>query len=100
MLVERLLPGLQFIDRQLVAAADLFERNQPTANRGNNLGFAVGHPAFRSWFGKIDHLQVRSLGPNAGACPSRARTATYREIVAAAEFEASTCAALDYTQFA
>jgi hypothetical protein len=46
----------------------------------------------RSSLGAIPRAQCR-------ACPSRARTAAYREIVAAAEFEASTCARLDYTQF-
>jgi hypothetical protein len=63
-LVKRCLPGKQFIGRQLVAAASLFQRNQATANRGNNLGFAASTPTVRFRLGKIGDRQARSLWPN------------------------------------
>jgi hypothetical protein len=43
-LVDRLLPGAEFIDCQRVAATRLFERKQSNANRGNNHGFPLRYP--------------------------------------------------------
>ena len=62
--VIRFPPREQFIDRQFVVVAGLFERNQSTAHRDNNLGLVTGRPAFHSRWGKIGHTQWRSVGPN------------------------------------
>ena len=56
-LVDRLLPGTEFIDGQRVAAACLLERKQTTANRGYNLGFATRHPTLRSRWWQIGDRQ-------------------------------------------
>ena len=45
-LVDRELPGKEFVDRQRVAAAGLLEREQAAANRGNDFGLAADHPPF------------------------------------------------------
>ena len=56
-LVDRLLPGTEFIDGQRVAAARILERKQTTANRGNNLGFPTRHPTFCSLWRQIGDRQ-------------------------------------------
>jgi hypothetical protein len=62
-LVDRLLPGTEFIDGQRVAAARLLERKQTTANRGNNLGFPIRHPTFCSPGGKSAIVSGEPSGP-------------------------------------
>src|SRR5271166_1054970 len=64
MLVDRLLPGTEFIDGQRVAAAGLLERKQTTANRGNNLGFPIRHPTFCSLWRQIGDRQRRTVRPD------------------------------------
>src|SRR5437762_13463650 len=43
-LVDRELPRQEFVDGQGVATASLFKRQQATANRGNDFGFAADDP--------------------------------------------------------
>jgi len=47
-LIDRVLPGEEFLDRQRLTAARLFERKQSAANRSDNFGLAANHPTFRS----------------------------------------------------
>ena len=63
-LVDRILPGTEFIDRQRVAAARLLKRKQTAANRGNNLGFPMRHPTFCSLWRQIGDRQRRTVRPN------------------------------------
>ena len=45
-LIDRELPGEEFIDCQRVAAAGLFKREKPAANRSNDLGLTANDPPF------------------------------------------------------
>src|SRR5487761_607959 len=47
MLVDRVLPGQEFLDRQRIAAARFFERQQSAANGGNYFRFAADAPTLR-----------------------------------------------------
>jgi hypothetical protein len=44
--VDRTLPGVEFLDRQLVSSADFLEAYHASAHRVDDYGFAPGHPAF------------------------------------------------------
>src|SRR5215469_11697292 len=46
MLIDRELPGEEFVDSQRVAAAGFFEREKPAANRSNDLGLTANDPPF------------------------------------------------------
>jgi hypothetical protein len=52
-LIDRKLPGQEFVDRQRVAAASLLKGEQAAADRGNNLGLASNNPPFGSGCGQI-----------------------------------------------
>ena len=52
-LVDRELPGQEFVDRQRVAAAGLFERKQAAADRGNDFGLAADDPPFGAGRGQV-----------------------------------------------
>src|SRR6266700_1322799 len=47
-LVDGILPGQEFLDRQRIAAARFVEREQPAAHGSNHLGLAPDDPAFRA----------------------------------------------------
>jgi hypothetical protein len=53
MLIDRELPGQEFVHRQRVAAASLLEGEQAAANRGNDFGLAADYPPFGSGRGQI-----------------------------------------------
>src|ERR1700693_1532816 len=46
--LDRILPGQEFLDRQGVAAACLFERQEPPAHGGHHLGLAPDDPGSRA----------------------------------------------------
>jgi hypothetical protein len=41
-----MLPGVEFLYRQLVSSADFLEANHASAHSVDDYGFAPGHPAF------------------------------------------------------
>lgn len=53
MLVDRELPGQEFIHGQSVAAAGFFKGEKAAAHSGNNLGFAADNPPFGAGRWKI-----------------------------------------------
>jgi len=46
MLVDRELPGQEFIDSQRITAAGFLKREETTANSGDNLGLTSDDPTF------------------------------------------------------
>src|ERR1700678_1937641 len=64
MAVDRVLPGEEFFDRKRIAAAGLFEREQATAHRRNDLRLATNHPALGSGRGEIGDRKRASIGPD------------------------------------
>jgi hypothetical protein len=63
-LVDRLLPGVEFIDGQRVAATRLFQRKQSNANRGNNHGFPLRYPTFCFLWRQIGDRRHRTVWPD------------------------------------
>jgi hypothetical protein len=53
MLINRKLPGKEFVDSQRVAAAGLFEGKQAAADCGNDFGFTPNNPPFGAGRGQI-----------------------------------------------
>jgi hypothetical protein len=53
MLIDRKLPGKEFVDGQSVAAAGLFEGKQAPADCGNDFGFTANNPPFGAGRGQI-----------------------------------------------
>jgi hypothetical protein len=52
-LVDRKLPGEEFIDRQRIAAAGFLKGEKATAHSGDDLSFAADDPPFGSGRGQI-----------------------------------------------
>jgi hypothetical protein len=52
-LIDRELPGKEFVDGQRVAAAGLLEGEQAAANRGNDFGLTADNPPFGPGRGQI-----------------------------------------------
>jgi hypothetical protein len=52
-LVDRELPGEEFVDCQRIAAAGFLKRQKATADGGDNFGFAADDPPFGSGRGQI-----------------------------------------------
>ena len=63
-LVDRILPGKEFFDRQGVAAARFFQRQQSATNGGDDFGLAANHPALRSRRREISDRQWRTVRPD------------------------------------
>ena len=63
MLVDRVLPGEKFIDREHVAAAGFLQREQATAHSRDHLGLAADDPAFRSRRRQISNRQWAAIRP-------------------------------------
>jgi hypothetical protein len=63
-LIDRILPGKEFFDRQGVATARLFQRKQSAANGSDDFGFAANHPTLRSWRREIGNRQRRTVRPD------------------------------------
>ena len=53
MLIDRKLPGKEFVDGQGVAAAGFLEGEQAAADRGNDFGLTADHPPFGSGRGQV-----------------------------------------------
>src|SRR5262249_47631361 len=64
MLVDRVLPGEEFLDRQRVAAAGLLERKEPAAHGSNDLGLAPDDPALGAWCRQIGDGQRAAVRPD------------------------------------
>jgi hypothetical protein len=64
MLVDRVLPGEEFLDRQRVAAAGLLERKEPAAHGGDDLGLAPDDPALGAWCRQIGDGQRAAVRPD------------------------------------
>src|SRR5262245_19983349 len=47
-LLDGILPGEEFLDRQCIAGAGFLERKQTAAHGGHDLRLAADHPALRS----------------------------------------------------
>ena len=52
-LIDRELPGEEFIDCQRVAAAGFFEREQAATDRSDNFGLTANNPPFGPGRGQI-----------------------------------------------
>ena len=59
-----ILPGQEFVDRQRVAAAGLFERKQAAANGSDDLGLAANDPALGAGRGQIRDRQRTAVRPD------------------------------------
>jgi hypothetical protein len=55
MLIDGELPGEEFVDRQRIAAASLFEGKEAATDRRNNFGLAADHPPFGSGRGQVSN---------------------------------------------
>jgi hypothetical protein len=62
--INRTLPGEKFFDRQHIAAAGFFEREEPAANGCNHFGLATNHPARRPWRWEVCKCQRATVGPD------------------------------------
>jgi hypothetical protein len=62
-LVDRVLPGEQFIDRERVAAAGFLQGEQATTHGRDHLGLAADDPAFRSRRRQISNRQWAAIRP-------------------------------------
>src|ERR1043166_7545773 len=63
-LVDRVLPGEEFLDRERVAAARFLEREQATADRGDDLGLAPDDPALGARCRQVGDRQRASIRPD------------------------------------
>src|SRR6266700_1635597 len=64
MLVDRELPGKEFVDRQRVTAAGLFEGEQAAAHGGNDFGLTANDPPFGPGRGQIRNRQRTAVRPD------------------------------------
>src|SRR5262245_48357019 len=64
MLVDRILPGEEFLHRQRVAAAGFLERKEPAAHGSNDLGLAPDDPALGAWCRQIGDGQRAAVRPD------------------------------------
>jgi hypothetical protein len=51
MLIDRELPGKEFVDGQRVAAAGFLKGEEAAADRGNNFGLTANNPPLGTWRG-------------------------------------------------
>jgi len=63
MLIDRKLPGKEFVDGQSVAAAGLFEGKQAPADCGNDFGFTANNPPFGAGAGRSAIVKGLPSGP-------------------------------------
>src|ERR1700758_1513587 len=64
MLVDRELPGQEFVDGQRVAAASFLEGQQAAANRGNDFGLATDTPPLGPGCGQVRNRQRTTVRPD------------------------------------
>jgi hypothetical protein len=55
MLIDRKLPGQEFVDRQGITAAGFFEGKQTATDRGDDFGLAADHPPFGAGRGQVSN---------------------------------------------
>src|SRR5579872_4298991 len=91
-LVDRILPGEEFLDRQRIAAARLFERKKPAADRGYDFRLTANDPTFGSRRRQIGDGQRGTVRPDDILDP-RAMGLGHRN-----SHELDTLRALDLTQ--
>jgi hypothetical protein len=60
-LIDRVLPGKKFLDRQGVAVARLFERKESAANRGDHFRLAANDPTLGSRRRQVGDRQRRAV---------------------------------------
>ena len=63
-LIDRVLPGEEFLDGQRIAAARFFERKQSAANSGDDFGLAANDPTLRARRRQIGDRQGRTVRPD------------------------------------
>src|SRR6266511_2311647 len=63
-LVDRILPGEEFLDRERIAAAGFLERKQPAAHGGNHLGLAPDDPTLRARRRQIRDCERAAVRPD------------------------------------
>src|SRR5271169_3342609 len=63
-LVDRILPGKEFLDGERITAARLFKRKKPAANGRNHFRLAANNPTLRSWRRQIGDRQGRTVRPD------------------------------------
>src|SRR6266540_4288300 len=63
-LVDRVLPGEEFLDRQSITAASFLEGEQPAAHGGDHLGLAPDDPALRARCRQIRNRQRAAVRPD------------------------------------
>src|SRR5580700_6520648 len=63
-LVDRILPGQEFLNRQRITAARLFERKQSAAHGRNHLRLAANDPTLGSRRGQIRDCQGGTVRPD------------------------------------
>src|SRR6266496_4460847 len=63
-LVDGILPGEEFLDRERVAAAGLLERKQPAAHGSHDLGLAPDDPALGAWRRQVGDRQRAAVWPD------------------------------------
>ena len=57
MAIDRILPGEEFVDRELVARARFVEGQQAAAHRRDDFGLPPDHPALRAWGRQVSNRQ-------------------------------------------
>src|SRR5665213_522914 len=63
-LVDGILPGEELLDRQRIARAGFFQRQETTAYGGDHLGLAADDPAIGGWRRQIRDRQGTAIGPD------------------------------------
>ena len=63
MLVDRVLPRQEFLDRQGIPAARFFQRKQPAAHRGHHFGLAANTQRFVPGAGRSAIVRGEPSGP-------------------------------------
>jgi hypothetical protein len=61
--INRTLPVEKFLDRQHIAAAGFFEREEPAANGCNHFRLAANYPALRPRCREIGKSERAAVGP-------------------------------------
>src|SRR5258707_15803926 len=64
MLIDRKLPGKEFVDGQRVAAASLLEGEQAAAHSGNDFGLPADNPPFGPGRGQIRNCLRTTVRPD------------------------------------
>ena len=90
MAINRTLPGEEFLDRQHIAAAGFFEREEPAANGCNHFGLATNHPTCRFRRREIGNCQRTAVGPDDVLYPQTAGFGHHAPDTSA-ELTAGTC---------